>query len=142
MNFFFILDLDKPTFNTTSNNVALDEGEYLSITCNSVANPGAQYRWITSAGSLVSSTKTLEFQSLNRVNAKMYTCVANNSAGLEKSSNLTINVQCELFFWIFPYNLINSHNWKFESLILVVFFSLLYFIIKNCIKKTRMQCAG
>ena len=92
-----LLDLDRPTFNTTSpTSVSVIEGRYLSVACNATANPNAIYRWTTSSGNTISNTYNLVFENINRSDAKTYTCVVSNVPGLEKSSSLTIDVQCEL----------------------------------------------
>ena len=64
-----------------------------------MANPNAQYSWTSSSGEIVSNTRYLVFPNINRTDAKTYTCVANNSAGLKKNSSLKIDVQCMYYFY-------------------------------------------
>ena len=59
-----------------------------------MANPNAQYSWTSSSGEVVSNTRYLVFPNINRNDAKTYTCVANNSAGFRKTSDLEVDVQC------------------------------------------------
>ena len=89
-------DLDEPTFNTSSQkNISVIEGRYVSIVCNATSNPNAEYRWTNSSGHVMSTTRTLVFQTIKRSDTEAYTCIANNSAGLETKSSLMIDVQCE-----------------------------------------------
>ena len=89
-------DLDKPTFNTSSQSIVpVIEGRYLSVVCNASSNPNANYRWSTSSGKTISNTRNLVFSTIKRIEANTYTCIVNNSVGLEKNSSLTIDVQCE-----------------------------------------------
>ena len=60
-----------------------------------MANPNAQYKWTSSSGEMVSNARYLVFPNIHRNDTETYTCVANNSAGLEKNSSLKIDVQCE-----------------------------------------------
>ena len=97
-----LLDLDRPAFNTSSqSNISVVEGRYLSVVCNATSNPNAEYRWTNPSGQIVSSTRTLVFQAIQRSEASTYTCIANNSAGLETTSTLAVDVQCELKFYQF-----------------------------------------
>ena len=97
-------DLDKPTFNTSSqSSISIVEGRYLSVVCNATSNPHAEYRWTSSPGQIISGTRILVFQAIQRSDAKTYTCIANSSAGLETKSSLTIDVQCKLNAYHFVY---------------------------------------
>ena len=74
-----------------------------------MANPNAQYRWTSSSGEIVSNTRYLEFPNIHRNDNETYTCVASNSAGLEKNSSLKIDVQCEYYFLLtFHYKFIGN----------------------------------
>ena len=93
-------DLDRPIFNTSSQiSISIVEGGYLSVVCNATSNPNAEYRWNSSSGQIISSTRTLVVKSINRSEASTYTCIANNSAGLKTTSTLAVDVQCELKFY-------------------------------------------
>ena len=90
-------DLDQPTFNTSSQkSISIVEGRYLSVVCNATSNPNAEYRWTNSSGQIISGTRSLVFQAIKRSDAKAYTCIAVNAAGLETMSSLMVDVQCEL----------------------------------------------
>ena len=78
------------------NNTSAVEGRYFSVICNATSNPSAKYKWTDSSGQIVSSTRILVFPTIQRDDAATYSCTANNSAGLETKSSLTIDVQCEL----------------------------------------------
>ena len=65
-----------------------------------MANPNAHYRWISSSGEIFSNTRYLVFPNISRSDNETYTCVANNSAGLEKNSSLKIDVQCKCYIVI------------------------------------------
>ena len=96
------LDLDKPTFNTSSQiSTSIAEGRYLYVVCNAISNPNAAYRWTNSSGRIISNARILVLPTIQRSDAKIYTCIANNSAGLETMSSLMIDVQCELKFFTF-----------------------------------------
>ena len=92
-------DLDKPSFNTSSQiSTSIVEGRYLSVVCNATSNPNAEYRWANSSGQIISNTRILVLPTIQRSDAKTYTCIANNSAGLETKSSLLVDVLCELNF--------------------------------------------
>ena len=92
-------DLDQPRFNSSwQSTMSIVESRYFSIICNATSNPKADYRWTDSSGQIISNTRTLVFLTIQRSDAKLYTCIANNSAGLEKRSSLMIDVQCKLNF--------------------------------------------
>ena len=75
-----------------------DEGEPLTITCISDCYPGCSYSW-RSQTSLVQSTGTLYFSSIQRSDAGNYTCIATNIyVGTTKTATgtVTVNVRCKL----------------------------------------------
>ena len=91
-----LLVLDKPTFNTSSQStVSVVEGRSLSVVCNTISNPNAQFRWNTTSGQIVSGYRTLVFQAINRSDAKTYICITRNSAGLDQRSSLKVVVHCK-----------------------------------------------
>ena len=93
---FLFSDLDHLTFNTSSQrSTSVLESSYFIVLCNATSNPTPSYSWTSSSGQLLSSTGALVFQNVQRSDAKTYTCMANNSVGLQKTSYLTVDVQCE-----------------------------------------------
>ena len=97
IDFSLLSDLNKPTFNTSSQiQISVAEGNYLSVECTARSYPRAEYRWTNSSGAIVSAMRTLVFQTIQRSEANTYTCIAINAAGLEANSSLIVAAQCEL----------------------------------------------
>ena len=95
------LDIDVPTFNTSSqNNILVAEGVYLSVVCNANSNPPIwRYTWMTLSQPIRSDT--LVFQRINRQHTGTYTCVAQLQSAAEKRSILVINVACKFAVYLF-----------------------------------------
>ena len=92
-----LLDVDVPTFNTTSqNSVSVVEGRYFSVVCNAKSNPPIwRYTWMSYSPSLFVRSDTLVYQSIKRQHAGTFTCIAQLQNAMEKRSSLVINVECK-----------------------------------------------
>ena len=98
MIFLNFLDIDQPTFNTSSQNiVSVVEGRYFSVLCKANSSPRiSKYTWSTVPQPTLSDT--LAFGNIQRSHAGKYTCVASINGFQEKNSSLVINVQCKFSF--------------------------------------------
>ena len=98
---FLILDLDNPTFNTSSQNtIGVIKGRFLSVLCSANSSSNRLfYFWIKKdkygGDNRVSSTNTLVFQSIQKSDATTYICTALLSSATHSRSTLVIDVYCE-----------------------------------------------
>ena len=92
LTFKFLLDLDIPKLNTSSQQT-IKENSSFAISCASVGSPSATYQW-SKSGAIVSNSAVLSFPMVNRVDIGAYSCNATNAFGSKVSMNLNLNVQC------------------------------------------------
>ena len=82
--------------NLTAVNASYNEGSHLNISCEATGKPNPEVLWIRNGNvkSYGSGAAHLTINKISKEDAGMYTCRANNSAGIkEKLLNLVIN--CE-----------------------------------------------
>ena len=78
-----------------------DEGSVVNLQCEAKGIPEPDVRWIHNGYIRTSGTKTtrLSFSAINRTDAGIYTCSANNSVGnSEKHVNVVVN--CKYLHWL------------------------------------------
>lgn len=88
-----IAELPRITF-TAAANSTYSAGSLLDISCNATGKPNPDVTWIHDGQVLSSGSKAahLSFGAISKVDAGIYTCSANNSAGTtEKQLNLVVN---------------------------------------------------
>ena len=96
-----ILDLDKPKFNTSSQNtIGVIKGRYLSVLCSANSSSNRlPYYWVKKdrygGENRISSTNTVVFQSIQKSDASTYICTAFLDPISQRSSTLVIDVYCE-----------------------------------------------
>ena len=74
--------------------VSYNGGSVVSIKCEATGSPDPDVRWIHNGQVKSSGSRTdeLTFSNINRANAGIYTCRANNSLGTtDKQLNLVVN---------------------------------------------------
>ncbi|MBN3289859.1 CEAM5 protein, partial [Polypterus senegalus] len=93
-----VLDVHFPPFNTTAilnltNQIM--EGDWAALTCNSSANPTANYSWFKmngTAGSLMASQQELIIEAVTPIDSGGYYCEARNSLGKQNSTVVSLEV--------------------------------------------------
>lgn len=80
----------------TAETVTFNEGSSLNISCTATGKPDPDVTWIHKGQVRSSGSKTahLIFIAINKVDAGMYTCRANNSAGTTEIK-LNVIINCE-----------------------------------------------
>ena len=76
----------------------VNESNDVTLYCNATGNPLPSIKWIrlsTGEVTIVSNNNSLVFAAINRNEAGLYQCTANNSIGND-SKNCTVDVQCKL----------------------------------------------
>ena len=97
---------EKPTITQpTAANVSYNKGSPVNIRCEASGEPDPDVQWIHNGQvkSSGSTTAYLTFSAINKEDAGIYTCRANNSAGsTEKQLNLVVT--CKYYSTCSPYN--------------------------------------
>ena len=106
---FLLLNADKPEFTSHPENLTVEEGKNVTLSCNAIGNPVPNISW-TINGSAVNTTAnpTLSLSSNNKQltitnvrrndSGNQYRCVANNMVIESVTSNAaTLNIQCKYY---------------------------------------------
>ena len=93
LTFKFLLDLDIPKLNASSQQTIKEDSSF-AISCASVGSPSAIYEWISESGERASTSAILSFASVKRAHIGYYFCRATNAFGSKVSVHFNLNVQC------------------------------------------------
>ncbi|XP_067355874.1 uncharacterized protein [Channa argus] len=86
----------KPPSVSVSPSAEIVEGSSVNLTCSSDANPAANYTWYRKNQTLhQGSGGSYYFSSITSENSGIYYCTSENQYGHNKSSCITIDVQCK-----------------------------------------------
>ena len=104
--FHFFLMTDKPEFTAHPENLTVEEGKNVTLSCNASANPEPTFSWTINESavntsvnpriSLSTHNKQLTITNVTRTDSgHQYRCVANNTIETVTSNAATLNVQCK-----------------------------------------------
>ena len=97
------LSSDKPEIATHPHSITIEEGQKVTLYCNSTGNPVPTISWnkdgypVSNGFRIILSPnhEQLTIRNVNRIDRGDYKCLATNRVGTDTSNASTINVLCK-----------------------------------------------